>query len=136
MPGLVFPEESVRRVDRARYLVQTASGQVVLDVTSGAAHPVTETPPSWCADRASYQPALQVADRASNDLGVTEWWPCDPDGEPLELPVTIPDPAGDGGFDLIPEIVGAGPAALGAWSGDVFAWIAPGELRAVTVQPG
>lgn len=52
--------------------------------------------------------------RDFSDLQVTEWWPCDAEGERVDLPVTTPELAG-------------------ATAGDVFAYVVDGHLLAVTI---
>jgi hypothetical protein len=92
----VFPHESVRRADDTRYLVTTGSGEVELNVATGQARPVDGEPVAWCSQPARYDPAVEVAGRSSNELAVTQWWPCLADGTPVELPTTTPEFAGYG----------------------------------------
>jgi hypothetical protein len=112
---VVFPHESVRRADDTRYLVTTGSGEVELDVATGQTRPVDGEPVAWCSQPARYDPAVEVAGRSSNELAVTQWWPCLADGTPVELPTTTPE------FARVQ-------------AGEVFAWVGDGTLRAVTVQ--
>lgn len=113
--GMFLHDESVRQVDDTIYLVTTESGVVVLDVATGERQPAPDpSPPGWCSERVSHEPAIKVSYLDFNDLYVTEWWPCDAEGERVDLPVTTPEFAG-------------------ATAGDVFAYVVDGHLRAVTI---
>lgn len=114
-PGLIFSHESVRRLDTTTYLVTTDEGQVILDIATGDRQVSEEPLPSWCSERRDYSPALKMEGKHTNDLVVTEWWPCHADGTALEQPMTVPEFAG-------------------ARAGDVFAWVYDGQLHAVTAE--
>lgn len=112
--GLVFPDDSVRRIDDKRYVIDTATGQIVLDVATGHHQVADDAVPTWCTDSEYVTIVGGNMRRNLKNLRISKHWPCRQDGDVSGLPTTIGDFAG-------------------ARSGDVYAWVAPDGLRAAKI---